>query len=151
MNEQKTKNIVVDDMFLTTDMPTSAGSKMLDGYQSLIDAEALTKVLAAGYTLTAKTPAGEFAIDILGETAVSGAWINNGILKNATAQMLLWGDAMGALCLDVNGYPRRAAAQTGDRRYVDTFEYLEKQRAMLNQNPSVTALAGALAAYCGGL
>ena len=45
----------------------------------------------------------------------------------------------------------RAAAQTGDRRYVDTFEYLEKQRAMLNQNPSVTALAGALAAFCGGL
>lgn len=114
MNEQKMqKNIVIDDMFLTVGMPTTAGSKMLDGYQSLIDAEALTKALAAGYTLTAKTPVGEFAIDILGETSVSGAWIYNGNLKNATAQMLLWGDAMGALCLDVNGYPRRAAAQTG--------------------------------------
>ena len=41
--------------------------------------------------------------------------------------------------------------QTGDRRCLDIFEYLEKQRAMLNQNPSVTALAGALAAFCGGL
>jgi len=113
MNEKEMKNIVVDDMLLTVDMPTSAGSKMLDGYQSLIDAEALTKALAAGYRLTAKTPVGEFAIDILGETSVSGAWIDNGILKNATAQMLLRDDAMGALCLDVNGYPRRAAAQTG--------------------------------------
>ena len=127
MNEKEMKNIVVDDMLLTFDMPTSAGSKMLDGYQSLIDAEALTKVLAAGYTLTAKTPAGEFAIDILGETSVSGAWINNGILKNATAQMLLWGDAMGALCLDVNGYPRRAAAQTGLVALKPTFGAISRQ------------------------
>ena len=113
MNEQKMKNIVVDDMFLATDMPTSAGSKMLEGYQSLINAEALTKALSAGYTLAAKTPVGEFAIDLLGETSASGAWIYNGNLKNASAQMLLWNDAMGALCLDANGYPRRAAAQTG--------------------------------------
>ena len=45
----------------------------------------------------------------------------------------------------------RSVLETGSRRSVDIFEYLEKQRAMLNQNPSVTALAGALAAFCGGL
>lgn len=45
----------------------------------------------------------------------------------------------------------RSVMLTGSRRSVDIFEYLEKQRAMLNQNPSVTALAGALAAFCGGL
>ena len=45
----------------------------------------------------------------------------------------------------------RSVIMTGSRRSVDIFEYLEKQRAMLNQNPSVTALAGALAAFCGGL
>jgi len=45
----------------------------------------------------------------------------------------------------------RSVMETGSRRSVDIFEYLEKQRAMLNQNPSVTALAGALAAFCGGL
>ena len=45
----------------------------------------------------------------------------------------------------------RSVMMTGSRRSVDIFEYLEKQRAMLNQNPSVTALAGALAAFCGGL
>jgi len=37
---------------------------------------------------------------------------------------------------------------TGDRRTVRIFDYLEKQQAMLTQNPSVSALAGALAAYC---
>lgn len=42
-----------------------------------------------------------------------------------------------------------AVRQTGSRRALDIFEYLEKQRAMLVQNPSVTALAGALTAFCG--
>ncbi len=43
----------------------------------------------------------------------------------------------------------QAVSRTGSRRLLDIFEYLEKQRAMLVQNPSVTALSGALAAFCG--
>ncbi len=39
----------------------------------------------------------------------------------------------------------------GSGKCLHIFEYLEKQRAMLPQNPSVTALAGALAAFCGEL
>ena len=113
MKENEMKRILVDDMFLTVGTPTTAGSKMLMGYQSLISAEAVLRAEAADYVVYGKAPVGEFAIDLLGETAASSAWIYNGILKNATAQMLLWGDAMGAICLDVNGYPRRAAAQTG--------------------------------------
>ena len=113
MNE-KMKRIIIDDMFLTTDSATTAGSKILEGYQSSTQATVITKAQAAGYVLAMKTPVGEFAIDLLGETAVSGAWGREGILKNATAQMLWWeNDARGALCLDVNGYPRRAAAQMG--------------------------------------
>ena len=114
MNEQNRNRIIIDDMFLTVDVPTTAGSKILEGYQSPTQATAITKAQAAGYVLAMKTPVGEFAIDLLGETAVSGAWARDGILKNATAQMLWWeNDAKGALCLDVNGYPRRAAAQMG--------------------------------------
>lgn len=114
MSEQSMNRIIVDDMFLTVDVHTTAGSKILDGYQSPIEATAIKKAQAAGYVLAMKTPVGEFAIDLLGETAVSGAWARDGILKNATAQMLWWeNDARGALCLDVNGYPRRAAAQMG--------------------------------------
>ncbi len=114
MNEQNMNRIIIDDMFLTVDVPTTAGSKILEGYQSPTQATAITKAQAAGYVLAMKTPVGEFAIDLLGETAVSAAWGREGILKNATAQMLWWeNDAKGAFCLDVNGYPRRAAAQMG--------------------------------------
>lgn len=114
MSEQSMNRIIVDDMFLTVDVHTTAGSKILEGYQSPTQATAIKKAQAAGYVLAMKTPVGEFAIDLLGETAVSGAWARDGILKNATAQMLWWeNDARGALCLDVNGYPRRAAAQMG--------------------------------------
>ena len=107
------KKIIVDDMFLTTDVPTTAGSRMLEGYQSPIGATAIAKAQAAGYTLAMKTPVGEFAIDLLGESASGGVWTCDGVLKNATAKMLCWENAKGALCLDVNGYPRRAAAQMG--------------------------------------
>ena len=106
------KRILVDDMFLTVETPTTAGSKMLKGYQSLITAEAVLCAEAADYVVYGKTPVGEFAIDLFGETSASGAWVQNGVLKNLTAQMLWSGDVMGALCLDVNGYPRRVAVQT---------------------------------------
>ena len=110
---EKMKRMIADDMFLTTGSPATAGSKMLEGYQSPIGARVIQKVQAAGYTLAMTTPVGEFAIDLLGETAASGAWMYDGVLKNATAKMLCWENVNGALCMDVNGYPRRAAAQMG--------------------------------------
>ena len=112
MKENEMKRILVDDMFLTVDLHTTAGSKMLDGYQSLISSVAVMRAEAAGYMLAMKVPVGEFAIDLVGETYASGAWLQNGMLKNLSAQMLWSGDVMGALCLDVNGYPRRVAAQS---------------------------------------
>ena len=113
MKKSKTKRMIVDDMLLTTDAPTTAGSKMLEGYQSPVEATVITKARAVGYTLAMKTPVGEFAIDLLGETSADGTHVREGILKNASAEMLLSGNAEAALCLDVNGYPRRAAAQMG--------------------------------------
>lgn len=112
MNE-KMKRIIIDDMFLTTDSATTAGSRMLEGYQSPVEATVVQKAQTAGYTLAMKTSVGEFAIDLLGETCAHGAQFRQGILQNASAQMLLQNDVMAALCLDVNGYPRRAAAQRG--------------------------------------
>ena len=107
------KVIVVDDMILTTDMPTTAGSKMLEGYMSLLESEALTRAKAAGYEVGGKADVGEFAFDLLGETSVRGAIIENGVLKNGATQIVASGEAKAALCLDVNGYVRRAAAQSG--------------------------------------
>ena len=107
------KLIVADDMILTSDMPTTAGSKMLDGYVSLFEAEVLTRLKAAGYALGGKADVGEFAFDLLGETSCRGAISEGGVIKNAAAQIIEEGEAMAAICLDVNGSVRRAAAQSG--------------------------------------
>ena len=127
MNEKETKNMIVDDMLLTVDMPTTAGSKMLAGYQSPIAADAILRAEAAGYTLLGKAEVGEFVIDLLGETDTRGARMRDGVLKNATVEMLLAGEALLALCLDVNGYPRRAAAQEGLICLKSTFGAISRQ------------------------
>ena len=107
------KIIIVDDMLLTVGMPTAAGSRMLKGYQSLLTSEALVRAEAAGYVLGGKAAVGEFAIDLVGETSADGALTADGVLKNAAAEIILSGEAEAALCLDVNGSVRRAAAQAG--------------------------------------
>ena len=108
------KNIVVDDMMLTTDMPTSAGSKMLDGYMSLFEAEAVTKLKKNGYTVYAKANTGEMGLDLLGETSFYGEYTDeNAILVNPLAQAVKSGDAMAGVALEVNGAYTRAAALTG--------------------------------------
>lgn len=104
------KIIVADDMLLTADMPTAAGSKMLEGYMSLFEAEVLTRLKAAGYAIGGKADVGEFAIDLLGETSTHGALTENGKIKNPAADIVAGGEAAAAVCLDVNGSVRRAAA-----------------------------------------
>ena len=105
--------IVAEDMLLTTDMPTAAGSKMLDGYMSLLEAEALTRLKNKGYGVCGKADVGEFAIDLLGETSYNGANTKDGKLLNSSAEILKANEADAAVALDVNGAPRRAAAQNG--------------------------------------
>ena len=92
--EKSVKNIVVDDMILTTDMPTSAGSKMLDGYISLFEAQAVTNLKEAGYTVYAKANTGEFNLDLLGETSFYGAVETEGKLTTAAAQAVKAGDSI---------------------------------------------------------
>ena len=113
IDSASSKKIVADDMILTASMPTAAGSKMLDGYMSLFDAEAISKLTNAGYGLCGKADVGEFAIDLAGETSYNGACTEGGILKNATAEIVKSGEVCAAITLDVNGSPRRAAAQSG--------------------------------------
>jgi len=107
------KTIVADDMILTKAMPTAAGSKMLDGYMSLFDAEVITRLESAGYTVGGKADVGEFAIDLLGETSYNGACAKDGKLCSAAAEIVKAGEAQAVVCFDVNGSVRRAAAQSG--------------------------------------
>lgn len=110
---QAQTKVVLDDMILTKDMPTSAGSKMLDGYMSLFDAEIIERLQSTGIGVCGKANVGEFAIDLLGETSYYGACEADGKLVNASAEIVKNGEADAALVFDVNGYPRRAAAQSG--------------------------------------
>lgn len=108
------KRLVLDDLILTTELPTTAGSKMLDGYVSLFEAEVVTRLKKAGYTLAGKSNVGEFGIDLLGETSHFGPCVReDGTLTYATSELLDRGDICAAVQMDVNGAPRRAAALAG--------------------------------------
>ncbi|MBQ9939637.1 MAG: hypothetical protein IJO96_08930 [Oscillospiraceae bacterium] len=103
--------VAVDDMILTTDQPTAAGSKMLDGYMSLFGAEVVEKIKAAGYEVGGKVNVGEFSIDMLGETSFYGECADeSGKLAGAVAEVVKADGVKACLTLDVNGMPRRAAA-----------------------------------------
>ena len=111
--ESGARAVILDDMILTKDMPTTAGSKMLDGYMSLFDAEAVTRLTSAGYSIAGKAAVGEFGFDLLGESSFEGALTKDGKIINAAAEIVCSGEAVAAVTLDVNGSARRAAAQSG--------------------------------------
>ena len=52
------KRIALDDMILTTELPTTAGSKMLENYMSLFEAEAVSRLTQAGYEISGKVNVG---------------------------------------------------------------------------------------------
>lgn len=93
------KKIYLDDMILTKELPTSAGSKMLEGYMSPFNSAVYEKLTAEGYEIAGKTPVGEFAIDLIGETNFEGKLADT---KN-----------LPLVSFDVNGAQRRLAAQSG--------------------------------------
>ena len=114
MNYYKIKlgdgNIAVDDTILVKDTESCAGSKMLEGFKPLFSAEAVTRLESKGYKIAGKTHVGEFGLDLLGETSYYGAVTENGALRGAAAALVADGTVEAALSVDVNGYPRRAAA-----------------------------------------
>lgn len=107
------RKIIADDMILTKDVPTAAGSKMLDGYVSLFEAEVLTRLKNADFGICGKADVGEFAFDLLGETSYNGACTENGKILNPSAEIIKSGEAEAGIGMDVNGSVRRAAAQNG--------------------------------------
>ncbi len=90
-------------MLLTKAMPTTAGSKMLDGYKSPFDAAVVEKLGEKGIEIAGKCAVGEMGIDLVGETCYAG--------KANMTDSLAYADAI--ISFDVNGAPRRIAAQNG--------------------------------------
>jgi len=102
--------VALDDMILTTDSTTTAGSKMLANYTSLFEAEVVTKLKAAGYAIAGKANVGEFGLDLMGETSHFGPVEADGKLVGAPAAILASEPVKAVVCFDVNGAPRRMAA-----------------------------------------
>ncbi len=105
------KAIAVDDTILVEGVTATAGSKMLYNFMPLFDAEAVARLKSAGYGIAGKTNVGEFGLDVLGETSFAGPSIgDDGTLSGAAAALAADGSVTGALNVDLNGAPRRAAA-----------------------------------------
>ncbi len=112
INEIKaTGTIAVDDTLLVKDVPTTAGSRMLENFKPLFNAEVVDRLLGAGYELSGKTNVGEFGLDLLGETSYFAD--DDKALKGAAASLVADGKIKAAINVDLNGAPRRGAALAG--------------------------------------
>ena len=104
-------NIAVDDTILVKDAPSTAGSKILDGFKPLFSAQAVTLLEEKGYTIAGKTNVGEFGLDLVGEFSYYAP--QEGKLGGAAAALVANGEVKAALGVDMNGSTRRAAALAG--------------------------------------
>jgi len=103
--------IAVDDTILVKGAQTTAGSRILEGYEPLFSAEAVTRLEKEGYVIAGKTHVGEFGLDLVGEFSYYAE--KEETLKGAAAEAVKHGEVKAALGVDMNGATRRAAALSG--------------------------------------
>jgi len=95
--------VTLEDSIMQKSCPATAGSEILENFIALFDATVVTRLEAAGVTITGKTKMDEFgAAGLVADTTVSDA-------VAAVAD----GGADAALCNDYSGVVRRRAAQAG--------------------------------------
>ncbi len=112
-------NIAVDDTILVKDVVATAGSRILEGFKPLFDAEAVTRLQSKGYTVSGKTHVGEFGLDLAGEFSYYAE--KQDTIRGAAAELVANGEVKAALGVDVNGAPRRAAALSNVRFLKPTY------------------------------
>lgn len=103
--------IAVDETILIKGTKTAAGSKILDGFASLFSAEAVERLEKSGEKIKATTHTGEFGLDLLGEFSHYAEKEDE--LSHAASEAVASGAVKAALCVDMNGTPRRGAAISG--------------------------------------
>ena len=91
------KAVALDDMILTKDSPTSAGSKMLENFTSLFDGTVVEK-LAENYEIVGKVTVSEFSRGMLADSAVAA--LDEKQIK-------------GVIGVETNGAYTRSAALSG--------------------------------------
>lgn len=111
LSHGKGKTVAVDDTILVRGVLASGGSHMLYNFVPPFDAEAVTRLNNAGFIISGKTNVGEFGLDVLGETSYYGVCRDeHGALCYPAADAIASGSADYALCVDLDGAPRRGAA-----------------------------------------
>lgn len=112
--------LAIKDVLVTTDMPSTSGSKILEGYRSPYDATAVAKARAAGLVNIGKTNMDEFAMGSSTENSAYGPTMNPWALDRVpggsgggSATAVAAFEAPLALGSDTGGSIRQPAALTG--------------------------------------
>lgn len=112
--------VAVKDVLVTTDMPATAGSKILEGYRSPFDATSVARVRAAGLVNIGKTNMDEFAMGSSTENSAYGPTLNPWNLDRVpggsgggSAVAVAAFESPLALGSDTGGSIRQPAALTG--------------------------------------
>lgn len=112
--------LAIKDVLVTTDMPSTAGSRILEGYRSPYDATAVAKARAAGLINIGKTNMDEFAMGSSTENSAYGSTKNPwgldrvpGGSGGGSAVAVAAFEAPLALGSDTGGSIRQPAALTG--------------------------------------
>jgi aspartyl-tRNA(Asn)/glutamyl-tRNA(Gln) amidotransferase subunit A len=112
--------LALKDVFTTTDMPTTAGSRILEGWRPPYDATVTARLRAAGVTILGKTNMDEFAMGSSTEHSAYGVTRNPWDLDRVpggsgggSAAALAAFEAPLAIGTDTGGSIRQPAAFTG--------------------------------------
>jgi aspartyl-tRNA(Asn)/glutamyl-tRNA(Gln) amidotransferase subunit A len=112
--------LALKDVFTTVDMPTTAGSKILEGWRPPYDATVTSRLRAAGITILGKTNMDEFAMGSSTEHSAFGPTHNPWDLSRVpggsgggSAASLAAFEAPLAIGTDTGGSIRQPAAFTG--------------------------------------
>ncbi|MBC9955175.1 Asp-tRNA(Asn)/Glu-tRNA(Gln) amidotransferase subunit GatA [Leucobacter sp. cx-42] len=129
--------VAIKDILVTTDMPTTAGSKILEGYQSPFDATSVAQARAAGLVNIGKTNMDEFAMGSSNETSAYGAVHNPWNLDRipggsggGSAAAVAAFEAPLAFGSDTGGSIRQPAAFTGSVGFKGTYGSVSRYGAI---------------------